>query len=77
MELIYTEHAKKRMAQRKIASEDVEKVVYDSEFTEEQVDGCIRYYRFIDGLGYYVRVVCRDKLVITVMPDRSVKRRKR
>lgn len=74
LKLSYTDHAKKRITQRKISREIIEEVIEYPEFTEEQEDGCVRYYRYIQELGHYLRVVCRGNLVITAMPDRTVTR---
>jgi len=65
------------MNQRGLKAAIIERVVESPESTEEQEDGCIRYYGWIEELGFVLRVVCRDDLVITALPDRAAKRRKR
>lgn len=76
MKLEFTEHAMKRMVQRKLSMDIVSNVVNDPDFTEMQDDGCVRYFKYEEELKFYVRVVCRGDLVITAMPDRGVKRRR-
>jgi len=63
------------MTQRGLRDSQIERIVGAPEFTEEQEDGCIRYYGRIKELGFVVRVVCRGDLVITALPDRTAKRR--
>ena len=63
------------MAQRSLNAAMVERVVDAPEFTEEQNDGCIRFYGWVGELGIILRVVCRGDLVVTAMPDRNAKRR--
>ena len=75
MNLRYTKHARKRMNQRDLSDSQVERVVEAPEFTEEQEDGCIRYYGWVKELNFVLRVVCRGDLVVTALPDRTAKRR--
>jgi len=73
--LIYSKHAVIRMKQRKITPEDILDVVEDPELVEEQEYGCLRCYKYSEKHGSAIRIVIRGELVITVMHDRSFKRR--
>jgi hypothetical protein len=47
----------------------------EAEYTEEQADGTVRFWIYVEELGKYLRVVTRSdrETVITAHPDRRFK----